>query len=103
MEQFKNQADNQSPVRSSSNQPFGGLGGIGVIRLPGRGRTADPEALGLPLPNRGGVSDESRIEVSLLGDLAGLSISNESTGGFEVSSHFQLKHVRSILVVYIET
>lgn len=85
MEKFKNQAEDQPASRSSANPPFGGLGGIGMMRLPGRVRSGgDPEALGLPLPGRGRVSDE-RIEVSLLGDLAGLSISNENVGGFDVS------------------
>ena len=51
-----------------------------MMRLPTRGRT-DADALGLG--HSGGVSDE-RIEVSILGPLAGLSISNESEGGFEV-------------------
>jgi len=80
MEQFKNQADDQPASRPSSNQPFGGLAGIGIMRLPGRGRTTDSEPLGMPLSGRGGVAEE-RIEVSLLGDLAGLSISNENVGG----------------------
>lgn len=84
MEQFKNQAEDQPASRSTANPPFGGLGGIGMMRLPGRVRSGDTEGLGLPLPGRGRVSDE-RIEVSLLGDLAGLSISNENVGGFDVS------------------
>ena len=81
MEQFKNQAEDQPATHPSTNAPFGGLTGIGIMRLPGRARSAaDPEALGIPLSGRGGISEE-RIEVSLLGDLAGLSISNENVGG----------------------
>lgn len=90
MEKFKNQAEDQP-----ANPPFGGLGGIGMMRLPGRVRSgADPEPLGLPLPGRGRVSDE-RIEVSLLGDLAGLSISNENVGGFDVSGYERRGEERS--------
>ena len=85
MEQFKNEAEEQPPSRPPASQTFG-LGGLGMMsRLPGRGRNVDPEGIGLsPLSPRRGVSDE-RIEVSFLGDLAKLSISNEAVGGFEVS------------------
>ena len=87
MEQFKNEAEEQPPSRAPASQPFG-LGGLGMMsRLPGRGRNIDPE--GMPLSPRGGVSDE-RIEVSYLGDLAKLSISNEAVGGFEVSYIYSL-------------
>ncbi len=79
MEQFKNEAEDQP---RSPNQPLNALGGLGMgARLPGRGRKLDSNAL-VMTPGRG-VSDE-RIEVSMLGELAGLSISNESEGGFQV-------------------
>lgn len=74
MEQYKNQAEDQSSpnqpqtTSSSSPPPFGSLG---IMRLPGRGsRRADPRLVP-------GVEDET-IEASLLGDLAVLSISNDS-------------------------
>ena len=79
MEQFINQAseDKTSPSSTnpqqpspppSSSQPFGSLG---MMRMPGRGsRRADPRLVP-------GVGDET-IEASLLGDLAVLSIANDS-------------------------
>ena len=79
MEQFINQAQEdvtssmstnpQHPSpSSSSSQPFGSLG---MMRMPGRGsRRADPRLVP-------GVGDET-IEASLLGDLAVLSIANDS-------------------------
>ena len=80
MEQYINQAveDQSSPPPSnqressspppSSSQPFGSLA---MMRMPGRGsRRADPRLVP-------GVGDET-IEASLLGDLAVLSISNDS-------------------------
>lgn len=97
MEQFKNQAENQLPSRSSPNQPFG----FGIMRLPGRGRSrAEADALGLGPLSRGGVADE-RIEVSLLGDLAGLSISNESAGGFEVGHQARACKMGSIFSEFL--
>ena len=83
MEQYINQAaedqSSQPPSSSSSNQqqsssppssskPFGS---IGMMRMPGRGgRRVDPRLVP-------GVGDET-IEASLLGDLAVLTITDES-------------------------
>jgi hypothetical protein len=81
MEQYINQADEDqsSPPPSSSNQqqpsppssstkPFGSLG---MMRMPGRGgRRVDPRLVP-------GVGDET-IEASLLGDLAVLTITDDS-------------------------
>ena len=80
MEQYINQAEDPAmssssnqpqssspPSSSSSSQPFG----MGIMRMPGRGgRRSDPRLIP-------GVGDET-IEASLLGDLAVLSISNDS-------------------------
>ena len=77
MQQYINQAEDQSPSSTnqqqsssppSSSQPFGSLG---IMRMPGRGgRRSDPRLIP-------GVGDET-IEASLLGDLAVLSIANDS-------------------------
>ncbi len=89
MEQFKNEAEDQPPPSRSDNQPFGGLAGMGMGgRLPKRGRKLDPSSLGIASGR--GVSDE-RIEVSILGELAGLSISNESEGGFQMPAMEAMK------------
>ena len=87
MEQLKNQVEEQPPAGAASaarpspaSQPLFGMGGI--MRLPGRmaaGATGSSEAL----PGQEGLSDE-RIDAIRLGPLAGLSISNESTGVFDV-------------------
>ena len=99
MEQFINQAEDLSPQSStnqqqappsssspssSSSQPFGNFG---MMRIPGRGRRTDRHVPG--------VEDET-IEASLLGELAVLSISNES---HEVRSpYLVLKAGRGTLV-----
>ena len=82
MEQFKNQAEGGDHNRPNPNPPFPGLGGMDMIRLPGQGRRTNPDALGM-LPNQAALSEEG-IGASILGDLAGLSVSNEATAGFEV-------------------
>ena len=81
MEQYINQAveDKSSPPPSSNQQRSSSpsssssksFGSLGMMRMPGRGsRRADPRLVP-------GVGDET-IEASLLGDLAVLSISNDS-------------------------
>ena len=73
MKQYAYEAENQTPPASSqqsaaSSQPPSAFG-MGIIRLPGRMPGSDNEALGVA---------EDAIQASLLGDLAVLSIANET-------------------------
>ena len=83
MEQYKNEAEGEEHSIPSPSGSFHGLGSQGMIRMPGSSRRlANPDAFGMAQ-----LSEEG-IEAAILGDLVGLTVSDEATRGLEVSRGF---------------